>query len=73
MKIERYGQDATVTLTMDEIDLINNALNEVCNALDVEEFSTRMGFTVGEVEDLLRQINTLGDAMRQGGARRPGE
>jgi hypothetical protein len=38
-----------VELTKDELGIINNALNEVCNGIDLEgEFDTRMGCTVGE-------------------------
>jgi hypothetical protein len=38
-----------VELTKDKLGIINNALNEVCNGIDLEgEFDTRMGCTVGD-------------------------
>ena len=37
--------------------MINNALNEVCNGIDVEEFETRLGWPRGRLSDLLSQIH----------------
>lgn len=38
-----------VELTKDELGIINNALNEVCNGIHLEgEFDTRMGSTIEE-------------------------
>lgn len=49
-----------VELTKDELGVINNALNEVCNGLDLEgEFDTRMGCTVEEARAVLAKINGL--------------
>ena len=49
-----------VELTKDELGIINNALNEVCNGIDLEgEFGTRMGCTVEEARELLAKIHTL--------------
>jgi hypothetical protein len=49
-----------VELTKDELGIINNALNEVCNGIDlVGEFDTRMGCTVEEARKLLAKIHTL--------------
>jgi hypothetical protein len=49
-----------VELTKDELGIINNALNEVCNGIDLDgEFDTRMGCTVEEARDLLAKIQTL--------------
>ncbi len=50
----------TVELTEDELGIINNALNEVCNGIDLEgEFDTRMGCTVEEARELLAKIHAL--------------
>ena len=54
---------ATVVLTEEELLIVNNAVNEVCNALDVAEFSTRMGASMDEARSLLRQIGELCDRM----------
>ena len=49
-----------VELTADELSIINNALNEVCNGIDLEgEFDTRMGCTVEEAGAVLAKIRAL--------------
>jgi hypothetical protein len=54
------GRGMKVELTKDELGIINNALNEVCNGIDLEgEFDTRMGCTVEEARELLAKIRTL--------------
>jgi hypothetical protein len=50
-----------VELTKDELRIVNNALNEVCNGIDLEgEFETRMGCSVEEARELLTKIHALG-------------
>ncbi len=50
----------TVELTTDELVIINNALNEVCNGIHlVGEFDTRMGCTVEHARELLAKIQTF--------------
>jgi hypothetical protein len=50
----------TVELTRDELGIINNALNEVCNGIHLEgEFDTRMGCDVEEARTLLAKIHAL--------------
>lgn len=57
MKIERVEIDEVlIRFSNDELLILNNALNEVCNALDLAEFSTRMGSELADVDKLLRQI-----------------
>jgi len=41
----------------DEAKRINNALNEVCNGIDVEEFETRLGWPRNRLSELLSQIH----------------
>jgi hypothetical protein len=49
-----------VELTKDELGIINNALNEVCNGIDLEgEFDIRMGCTVEEGRAVLAKIQSL--------------
>jgi len=49
-----------VELTKDELSIINNALNEVCNGIDLErEFDTRMGCTIEEARAVLAKIHRL--------------
>jgi hypothetical protein len=52
---------ATVELRKDELGIVNNALNEVCNGIQLDgEFDTRMGCTVEEAGELLAKIHALG-------------
>jgi len=54
------SSSVTVELTKDELGVINNALNEVCNGIDLEgEFHARMGCTVEEARNLLTKIHAL--------------
>ena len=47
-------------LTKDELVIINNALNEVCNGIHLKgEFDTRMGCTVEEARAVLANVNAL--------------
>ena len=49
-----------VELTQDELGIINNALNEVCNGIDLEgEFDTRMGCTLEEARAVLAKIHAI--------------
>jgi hypothetical protein len=49
-----------VELTKDELGIINNALNEVCNGINLEgTFDTRMGCTVEEARVVLAKIHGL--------------
>ena len=49
-----------VELTKDELGIINNALNEVCNGINLEgEFDTRMGCTVEEARAVLAKVHAL--------------
>jgi hypothetical protein len=58
-------QDTTVILSHEEVEIINNALNEVCHALDIPEFSTRLGADMSEVQHLLQEIHVLSVAMEE--------
>jgi hypothetical protein len=50
---------STVILEGNELLAVNNALNEVCNALDIPEFETRMGVSRAEALALLTEIGGL--------------
>lgn len=54
---------ATVSLGPSELLILNNALNEVCHGLDLDEFDTRMGTERGVVQSLLDEIGALCDQM----------
>ena len=52
--LHRNPQAAEVRLTRGELAIINNALNEICNGLPLEdvEFQTRIGFS----REVARQV-----------------
>lgn len=55
MNPEKY----TLTLTFDELIIIHNSLNEVCNGLPTEDFQNRIGLPIAEVEKLFDRIKGL--------------
>jgi hypothetical protein len=61
MKIQTFHKNtAEVTISSDELSIINNALNEVCNGIDLRgEFDTRMGCTLQEARELLKTVHSL--------------
>lgn len=48
----------TVELTKEELGVITNALNEVCNGIDVWEFDTRMGIDIKEARSFLELLTS---------------
>lgn len=60
---EKTGNHSLVRYDRDELMIINNALNEVLNGIDLFEFETRIGESRGRVEMLLKDVGTLLDEM----------
>jgi hypothetical protein len=58
---------ATVELDEDEVMLLNNALNEVCNGVHISdaEFATRLGGDRAETRRLLDRIHELSREMEE--------
>lgn len=57
MKIEKDSSGLFVLhASSDELIIINNALNEVCNGLPLRDFETRVGASLTEVESLLTLV-----------------
>ncbi|RMR54451.1 hypothetical protein ALP83_200039 [Pseudomonas syringae pv. actinidiae] len=54
---------ANVSFNRDELLVLNSALNEICNGLDMFEFETRIGADREFVASLLRKIGLLLDNM----------
>jgi hypothetical protein len=54
--IESKSNSVVVELSEDDLGLINNALNEVCNGIDIPEFATRLGASRERAEELLRDV-----------------
>lgn len=53
--------EITVTMSLDELIVINNALNEICNGIDIEEFESRIGARLDEVRSMLGIVGTAID------------
>jgi hypothetical protein len=56
-------EGVTIRLSKSELGLVNNALNEVANGVDISdsEFQTRLGESRSDVRQLLTEV---GDAYR---------
>ena len=64
MKVSQSNkQCADVCLSLDELRIINNALNEACHGIDLPEFDTRMGVSMESAKALLKQIGSVVDQM----------
>jgi hypothetical protein len=57
--LEKRTDTVVLRVTQDELILLNNALNEIVNGLDIEEFATRVGASRDEAEALRAQIHAL--------------
>ncbi len=58
MKIKSKVSDTfDVELSAEELIIINNALNEICNDMSLNEFETRIGASLSEAQSLLREVN----------------
>jgi hypothetical protein len=55
-----------IELTVKELALLSNALNEVRNGIDLPEFQTRLGASYQEADDLLMKLTKLARETRQG-------
>ncbi|WP_426012515.1 hypothetical protein [Caulobacter sp. DWR2-3-1b2] len=61
IKLGQSDKFADVRFSSDELALISNALNEVCNGIDIDdaEFATRLGGQRQEVRQLLDDLGSL--------------
>ncbi len=59
LKVERG--ETIVSLTKDELTMLNNALNEIANGISIKDadLQTRVGFTREEIRELLARVNAL--------------
>lgn len=66
MKLKGIAKDAAVELSHDELLVLNAALNEVCNGIDVFEFEARVGASRAQVESLMAEIQAVLDQIEKG-------
>jgi hypothetical protein len=59
MKDSKKSAPALPVFTREELVVINNALNEVCNGLAFEEdeFQTRIGYPRAKAHDVLKKVS----------------
>jgi hypothetical protein len=49
----------TLEISKDELGVLGNALNEVCNGIEVWEFDTRMGIKIEDARDILDSLISI--------------
>ncbi|MGP9434754.1 hypothetical protein ACT3RR_04895 [Ewingella sp. AOP8-B2-18] len=59
--VKLEGRGAVVTLNESELLMLNAALNEICNGIDIQEFDTRIGSSKESVANLLGKIGGVLD------------
>ena len=58
MKIERNGVGAFLLHANErEMVLINNAINEVCHGIRLEDFEIRVGVPIAEAQSVLKIVS----------------
>jgi len=50
-----------INIAESELLILNSALNEICNGIDINEFETRIGSDKNDVEVLLSEIGNILD------------
>jgi hypothetical protein len=61
--IKTTAERSQVEIGRDELLIVNAALNEVCNGIEVFEFETRIGAGRARVNALLKEVGALLDKM----------
>ncbi|MDI2113730.1 hypothetical protein [Commensalibacter nepenthis] len=59
--IKIVDKQAGISFSYDELLVVNNIFNEVCNGIDVFEFETRIGKSKEEVCCLLKKLGNILD------------
>jgi hypothetical protein len=57
--VKQDGNETVLAFSADELAMIGNALNESLEAIEEWEFTTRMGATQAQVENLLAALSRL--------------
>ena len=55
--INRLEKKVIIEITDEELYVLSNALNEICNGIEVFEFETRIGMKKEEVKELLDKFD----------------
>lgn len=59
MEILKTNNDSIIKFSLDELLVMANSLNEVCNGIHVRNFENVIGTSESKVEELLRVIGEL--------------
>ena len=62
------GHQFEVQLSYNELLVVNNALNEVCNGIEVPEFHARIGASLEDVQRVLEALGNIIDGHPNGQA-----
>ena len=64
---DKTKREHLLSVSDDELAAISNALNEVCNGVDIDarEFQTRLGVSRHQLQTLLAQIQSAGDQIER--------
>lgn len=65
MKLKKIVKDAEIEFSHDELLVLNAALNEVCNGMDIFEFETRIGASRTKVQGLMAEIQSVLDQLEK--------
>lgn len=57
--IAQSHEDVDFQFSTDELRLLNNALNEVCNGIRLSDFEGKIGVSRDQAKDLLNSIHRL--------------
>lgn len=63
--IDIDNNSVDVNISFDELLVISNSLNEVCNGLDQFDFDIRMGVSNADVQALLSKVGSIIDALEK--------
>ena len=57
--LNNNAHSAQLLISLDELYILHQSLNEVCHGIDLFEFETRMGASRKEVEGLMKSIRII--------------
>jgi len=63
--IQIINNKVTLELSKDELILLANALNEICNGLELWEFDTRIGMSMDDAKLALKSLSAVMNQVEQ--------
>lgn len=60
MKLQHISNETVIIeFSKNDLGLIDNALNEVCNGIEVKDFDRKMGVTIDDARKILRDLTSF--------------